>query len=141
MANRRFAESTVEQATLEWLEALGYTLLHGPDVALAERLGPGGEPNYREAVLEGRLRAALARLNPGLPREALAEAFRKLTRLEAASLIERNRDAHRMMVNGVTVEYRGPDGRIVGAQARVIDFEAPENNDWLAVNQFTVLDR
>jgi type I restriction enzyme R subunit len=91
-------------------------------------------------VLEQRLRDALVRLNPGLPPEALEDAYRKLTRADAPSLVERNRAMHRMLVDGVTVEYRRADGSIAGAQARVIDFAVPDNNDWLAVNQFTVTD-
>src|SRR5574341_1031721 len=106
----RFAESTVEDAALAWLQALGCQVLHGPHV----------------------------RLNPDLPPEALEDAYRKLTRADAPSLVERNRAAHRMLVDGVTVEYRRKDGSIAGAQARVIDFDVPEHNDWLAVNQFTV---
>src|SRR5207247_7367293 len=66
------------------------------------------------------------------------DAFRKLTRADAPSLLERNRAVHRMLVEGLTVEYRRRDGSIAGAQARVIDFDRPEKNDWLAVNQFTV---
>ena len=77
---------------------------------------------------------------PGLPREALEDAFRKLTRPEGATLEARNRAFHRMIVDGVNVEYRNDRGKIQGAQVRVIDFDAPENNDWLAVNQFTVIE-
>jgi len=94
--------------------------------------------DYDEIVLERRLRDAIVRLNPDLPPEALEEAFRKLTRAEAPTLVARNRAVHLMLVDGVTVEYRRADGSIAGAQARVLDFDAPENNDWLAVNQFTV---
>jgi type I restriction enzyme R subunit len=89
-------------------------------------------------LLERRVRQALRRLNPDLPPEAFEDAFRKLTRVDAPSLVERNRAVHRMLVDGVNVEYRRKDGSIAGAQAGVIDFAAPENNDWLAVNQFTV---
>jgi type I restriction enzyme R subunit len=134
----RFAESVVEDAALAWLAALGYTVKHGPDIAAGEPFAERTDPGYRDVVLEGRLRQALARLNPELPAEALEDAFRKLTRLSAPSLLERNRAAHRMLVDGVTVEYRRKDGSIAGDQARLIDFDDPENNDWLAVNQFTV---
>jgi type I restriction enzyme R subunit len=89
-------------------------------------------------VLAARVRAALARLNPDLPAEALEDAWRKLMRLDAPSLIERNRAVHRMLVDGITVEFRRKDGSIGGAQARLIDFDDPAENDWLAVNQFTV---
>ncbi|GMV60647.1 MAG: hypothetical protein AMXMBFR72_37330 [Betaproteobacteria bacterium] len=133
-----FTESVVEDAALAWLAALGYTVRHGPDIAAGEPFAERTDPGYRDVVLEGRLRQALARLNQELPAEALEDAFRKLARLAAPSLIERNRAAHRMLVDAVTVEYRRKDGSIAGDQARLIDFDDPENNDWLAVNQFTV---
>jgi len=133
-----FTESVVEDATLAWLETLGYSVLHGPDIAAGEPAAERSDPNYRDVLLEGRLRAALARLNPNLPAEALEEAWRKFTRTDAPSLIERNRALHRMLVDGVPVEFRRKDGSIAGAQARVMDFDVPGNNDWLAVNQFTV---
>jgi type I restriction enzyme R subunit len=134
----RFAESVVEEAALAWLQGLGYAVLHGPDIAAGEPDAERSDPGCRDVVLEGRLRRALARLNPALPPEALEDAFRKLTRLSAPSLLERNRAAHRMLVDGVTVEYRRKDGSIAGDQARLIDIDDPEKNDWLAVNQFTV---
>jgi type I restriction enzyme R subunit len=138
VSGRDFSESVVEQAALAWLEALGYAILHGPDIAVGEPAAERTDPNFRDVVLERRLRQALVRLNPDLPAEALEDAYRKLTRAEAPSLLERNRVVHRMLVDGVTVEYRRPDGSIAGAQARAIDFGTPDNNDWLAVNQFTV---
>jgi type I restriction enzyme R subunit len=129
-------ESTVEQAALAWLENAGWQVAHGPDIAPDM---PATERNdYGQVVLAQRLRDALARLNPALPAEALDDAFRKLTRPEGADLIQRNRALHRLLVDGVTVEYRDAEGNIRGAQARVIDFDDPTNNDWLAVNQFSV---
>jgi type I restriction enzyme R subunit len=133
-----FTESTVEDAALAWLEALGYAVLHGPAIAAGEPAAERNDPNYRDAVLEGRLRQALVRLNPDLPPEALEDVYRKLARADAPSLVERNRAVHWMLVDGVTVEYRRTDGSVAGTQARVLDFDAPDNNDWLAVNQFTV---
>ncbi|GAB4297654.1 MAG: type I restriction endonuclease subunit R [Desulfuromonadia bacterium] len=133
-----FAESVVEDAALAWLKANGWQIAHGPDIApdmlAAERR------DYGETVLSQRLRDALALLNPALPAEALEDAFRKLTRPEGAELVQRNRALHRLLVDGVTVEYRTPEGEIRGAQARVIDFDDPDRNDWLAVNQFSVTD-
>jgi type I restriction enzyme R subunit len=138
-----FTESVVEDATLARLEALGYSVLHGPDISpggdtLTPILSQREREHYRDIILERRLRDSLARLNPDLPADALEDAYRKLTRTDAPSLIERNRALHRMLVGGVTVEYRRKDGSIAGAQARVLDFDRPSNNDWLAVNQFTV---
>ena len=131
-------ESTVEHATLAWLESHGWSVAHGPDIAPDV---PGAErTDYGEVVLTRRLRDALARLNPELPAAALEDAFRKLTRPEGSMLEARNRAFHRMAVDGVTVEHRSDNGAIRGAQARVIDFDDPANNHWLAVNQFTVVE-
>ena len=133
-----FAESIVEDAALAWLEALGYSVLHGPDIAAGEPAAERSDPKYRDVLLEGRLRRALVRLNPDLPPEALDDAWRRVTRSGDPSLVEKNHALHRMLVDGVAVEYRRKDGSIAGAQARVVDFDTPKNNDWLAVNQFTV---
>ncbi|MGA7201661.1 MAG: type I restriction endonuclease, partial [Candidatus Cybelea sp.] len=138
MLRTDFNESVIEQAALAWLEAMGYAVLNGPNIASGQPNAERNDPNYCDVVLEGRLRSALLRLNTELPTEALDDAFRKLTRADAPSLIARNRAVHRMLVDGVNVEYRRKDGSIAGAQARVIDFNMPENNDWVAVNQFTV---
>ena len=131
-------ESTVEDAALAWLESLGWNGAHGPDIAPdtpdAER------SDYGAVVLEQRLRDTLARLNPNLPTEAQDDAFRKLTHPDGPTLEARNRAFHRLLVDGVTVEYRTDNGTVRGAQARVIDFDTPVNNDWLAVNQFTVVE-
>jgi len=134
-----FNESHVEEAALAWLHDAGWQVAHGPDIAPDT---PGAERrNFGEVILADRLRRALARLNPQLPAEALDDAFRKLTRTDAPSLLLRNRALHRMLVDGVAVEYRTPDGTIRGAQARVLDFGNAQNNDWLAVNQFAVVEQ
>ncbi len=129
-------ESVVEEATLAWLEDIGWQVVRGPDTAPdtldAERA------DYSEVVQERRRHDALARLNPELPSDALDDAFRKLTRPEGPTLEARNRAFHRSLVDGVTVEHRLADGTIRGAQAQAIDFVDPTNNDFLAVNQFTL---
>jgi type I restriction enzyme R subunit len=133
-----FTESIVEQAALAWLESVGWRVRSGAGIAPGE---PAAErDDYGQVVLAMRLRDALVRLNPTLPAEALEDAFRKLTRPEGADLIVRNRALHRLLVDGVTVEYRDAGGSIRGAQARVIDFDDPAGNDWLAVNQFSVVE-
>ena len=136
----RFTESIDEDAALAWLDGLGWQVKHGPEIAVGMLGAERSDPNYRDVMLEGRLRQALVGLNPDLPPDALEDAYRKLTRTDAPSLLERDRAVHRMLVDGVTVEYRRVDGSIWGAQVKVIDFETPDNNDWLAVNQFTVAD-
>jgi len=131
-------ESHVEELALDWLEQVGWRVVHGPDIAPD---APGAErSDYGQVVLERRLRDAIARLNVNLPLSALDDAFRKLLRPEGASLEARNRFFHRMLVDGVAVEYRDADGAVRGAQARIVDFENPELNDWFAVNQFTVVE-
>ncbi len=131
-----FTESIIESAALAWLERLGWTVKHGPDIAPGELAAERSD--YGQVVLTQRLQDALARLNPTLPAEALDEAFRKLTRPAGPTLEARNRAVHRLLVDGVTVEYRTADGAIRGAQAQGLDFDDPDHNDWLAVNQFTV---
>jgi hypothetical protein len=84
-----FTQSLVEQAALAWLESLGYSLKHGPDIAPGELASE--RRDYGHVVLEDRLRQALAALNPDLPTEALDDAFRKLTRPEGQTLEARNR--------------------------------------------------
>jgi type I restriction enzyme R subunit len=136
--SQSFTESVVEQAALAWLESVGWQVRNGAEIAPG---APAAErDDYGQVVLTQRLRDALARLNPALPAEALKDAFRKLTRPEGADLILRNRAVHRLLVDGVTVEYRDAQGSIRGAQARVIDFEDPAGNDCLAVNQFSVVE-
>ena len=133
-----FYESEVEQAALAWLEGLGYTILHGPDIApgvpFAER------DDYGQVVLERRLRQALQRLNPHAPPDALDEAFRRLTRPDSPSLVANNHAVHRYLVEGVPVEYQRADGSFRGDLIRVLDHDDPENNEFLAVNQFTVVE-
>ena len=129
-------ESDVENVALEWLKSLGWGLAHGSEIAPD---GPSAErDDFGQVALEYRLRDALAALNPSVPNSALDDAYRKLTRPEGATLETRNRAFHRMLVNGVTVEYRDTEDRVRGDQVRVIDFDDFSKNDWLAVNQFAV---
>ena len=132
-----FTESVVEQAALDWFRALGYNVVGGPDMPP----GPHAlRESYADTIFPSVVRGALARLNPNLPNEALDDAFRKLTRPEGPSLEARNRAFHRLAVDGVTVEYRDAGGSIRGAPVWMFDFEQPSNNDWLVVNQFTVVE-
>ena len=98
------SESDVEQVALEWLANLGWKVALGPDIA-PDTLG-AERTDYGEVALAQRLRDALATINTDLPTDALEDAFRKLIRPEGATLEARNRAFHRMLVEGVTVEYR-----------------------------------
>ena len=102
------------------------------------RISPLTPLTPRQVVLERPLRNALAEFNPDLPADALEDAYRKLTRPEGATVEARNREFHRMLVSGVEIEYREAGGAVRGDIVRVIDFDNPAGNDWLAVNQFTV---
>ncbi len=133
-----FTESHVEEAALEWLSGLGYAVLHGPDIspdgAAPERV------SHDQVLLTERLREALERLNPHLPAETLEEVLRKVRQTETPSLVEENRRLHRYLIEGVPVEVVREDGSIGGDVARLIDFADVEANDWLAVNQYTVIE-
>jgi type I restriction enzyme R subunit len=129
-------ESIVESVALDIFAFLDYKIQHGPSITANE---PYAERQYHsEVILYSRLRHAITRINSFIPPDVLEEALRKLTRPESPSLAANNRAFHRMLVEGVQVEYRRKDGSIAGDRVRLIDFEHPENNDFLAVNQFTV---
>ncbi len=131
-------ESILEDAALAWFNELGYAVAHGPHIAPGE---PAAErDSFSETVLTGRLRDAVARLNPDIPAEAQEDAVRKVLRVATPSLVQTNRCFHRMLRDGVEVEYPRPDGSIAGDRVRLIDFETPAENDWLAVNQFAVVE-
>ncbi len=134
----RLSESHVEDAALEWLAGLGYAVLHGPDIS------PDGRApervSYDQVILTGRFRDMLSLLNPHLSAEALDDVFRKVQQAETPSLVEENRRLHRYLVDGVPVEVAREDGSIGGDVARLIDFANVEANDWLAVNQYTVIE-
>lgn len=132
------AESQVEEAAIAWLSELGYTaangLTIGPDGTKPER------SSYGDVLLIDRLRTAIAGLNPNLSPETQVEVLAKVRQSETPSLVEENRRLHRYLVEGVPVEVRRQDGTISGEQVRLIDFENPDANDWLVVNQFTVIE-
>lgn len=138
MSDANFSEDVIEQAALAWFEGLGYRVVNGPVLAPGETTAE--RASFSDVMLAGRLREALERLNRGIPAEALEDAFRKLTRPDALSTLANNRAVYRMLVEGVEVEYRTKDGRVKGDRVRVVDWDSPENNDWLAVNQFTVVE-
>ena len=110
MSRASVAESTVEAAALAWLGASSFAIVHGPDIAVGQPGAERANQTYRDVVQEWRLREALVRLSPDLPQEALDHASRKIVRADGPSLIERNRAIHRMLVDGVTVEYWRADG-------------------------------
>lgn len=131
------SESAVEQALLEQLRRLGYA------TTTDNTIGPDGSAPEREShdvvILKTRLEDAVLRLNPQLPPEARADAIRKLTQSELPNLLEENRRIHKLLIEGVDVEYYADDGVLTAGKVLLLDFERPESNDWLAVQQFVVI--
>lgn len=131
------SEAEVEAALLEQLAALGYAIEREEDI------GPDGHrperKSHDEVILERRLTAAVERLNPALPASARREAIRRVLQAELPNLLEENRRLHRLLTEGVDVEYDADDGALTAGKVRLIDFDAPANNDWLAVSQFVVI--
>jgi type I restriction enzyme, R subunit len=131
-------ESTVEEAAMQWLGELGYAVGHGPDLAPGEAATE--RASFGDVVLVGRLREAIRRLNLAIPEEAREDALRKVLRVGMPSLAQTNRAFHKMLRDGVPVEYPRAGGGIAGDHVRLVDFSAVQANDWLAVNQFTVIE-
>src|SRR5262245_18731671 len=114
---------------------MDYAVAHGPEIApdclTAERA------EFSDVILTERLRTALWKLNENVAPDAIEEAFRKVTIPQSSSLIVNSRAFHRMLVEGIAVDVRREDGTLGAEIVKLIDFEAPDANDWLVVNQFT----
>ncbi|HOX75532.1 MAG TPA: type I restriction endonuclease subunit R [Bacteroidales bacterium] len=129
-------ESEVELICLNYLRELGYECLSGPDIS------PDGlftERKYNEVVLVNRLTAAIDKLNPSIPDEARADALKKVLRTESPNNLINNETFHSYLTEGIDIEFR-KDGTIRGDKVYLADFNHPENNEFLAVNQFTVIE-
>ena len=142
----KYTESTLEQATLEWLEGLGYQTKYGPDISPSDNGEANGgqeRQSHSEVILAGRLRSAIHELNPNVPDEAKEEAFKKVLQVgnQSHSLILNNKTLHSYFRDGIDVEYQTSEGEIRGDKVRLIDEGNIENNDFLAVNQFTVIEQ
>ena len=129
-------ENEIEIIGLNYLEQLGYKLLHGPDISPD---GEHPERQYDEVILVTRLRDAIDKLNPSIPYEAREDAIKKVLRSESPLLITNNETFHRYLTEGIDIEYRTESG-IKGDKLYLVDFKCPENNEFVAINQFTVID-
>ncbi len=143
-------EDQLEQETLSWLADVGYTAIYGPDIAF-----DGNTPersNYTQVVLVERLRNAINRLNPLVPLVAREDALQQVLNPDTPVLLAANRHFHRLLVNGVPVQYQ-KDGETRGDFVRLIDWGSPSSgpaghllpegegqNEWLAINQFSIKD-
>ena len=132
------SESEVEKSLIEQLRKLGYTYLDdsvaGPDGTDPER------KDYSEVILMHRLEKAINNLNPRIPPRSRRDALKQVVASESHSLIEENYRLHRSIVEGIDVEFYDKDGTIRGDKVHLIDFKNPNNNDWVVLNQFTVIE-
>lgn len=128
-------EDQLEQEVLGWLAEVGYRVVCGYDVA------PDSDKpwraNFNQVLLLDQLRGAIARLNPSVPMVAREDALAQVVNLDTPAQLSANRAFHRLLVNGVPVQYQR-DGETVGDFVRLVDFEDPTANEWLAINQFTI---
>lgn len=130
------SEDHIEQIIIQEFIELGYQYINGTDIS------PDGsipEREYNEVVLKNRLQEAIAKLNPSIPYEAQEEALRKVLRSDSPELFQNNYQFHKYLTEGVDVEYRKTD-RIAGDKVWLIDYESPSNNEFLVINQFTVIE-
>lgn len=133
-----FREDHLEEAAIEILQELGYSYAFGPDIAY-----DGYSPernNYKDVILEQRVKDALFSINRNLPEEALDEAYRKIITFNSPVLVDNNKDFHKLLVEGIDVSFT-KDGEIKTEKAYIIDFKNINKNDFLAVNQFTIVEK
>ena len=130
------SEDHIEQVLIQELVELGYHYVHGGDISPE---GSTPERTYQDVVLRERLLLAIEQFNPSIPFEAQEEALKKVLRADSPDLVMNNYTFHKYLTEGVEVEYRKGD-RIVGDKVWLVDYENPEQNEFLAVNQFTILE-
>jgi type I restriction enzyme, R subunit len=130
------SEDHIEQIVIQEFIDLGYSYVNGADISPD---GISQERQFDEVVLKQRLQAAISKLNPNVPFEAQEEAVKKLLRTNSPNLFQNNYDVHKYLTDGVDVEYRKGD-RIAGDKVWLIDYENPNNNEYLVVNQFTIIE-
>ena len=134
---KRITENSIEEFAIELLEKLGYELVYGPDIA------PDGETpereSYEQVLLIDRLRKALKRINRNMPADVLEDAIKEIRRIHSPELLTNNETFHRFLTEGIPVSKR-VEGDDRGDLVWLIDFKNPYNNDFLVVNQFTVVE-
>lgn len=129
-------ENDIEQIALDYLQSLGYNYLNGLDISPD---GEHPERQYIDVVLVTRLRDAIDKLNPSITQDAKEEALKKVLRTESPNALINNETFHKYLTDGIDVEVRTQEG-IRGEKVYVLDFENPENNEFLAINQFTIIE-
>jgi len=130
-------ESTIENFTIELLEQLGYQYIYAPDIS-HDSDNPE-RSSYEDVLLIGRLQDAVSRINPKIPIDSQEEAIKEIQRLNSPELIANNESFHRMLTEGIKVSYQ-KEGHQRGDLVWLIDFQNPQNNDFVVANQFTVIE-
>lgn len=133
----KITESAIEALAIDQLEALGFSYANGPDIA-PDSASPE-RSRWDEVLLAGRLESALARVNPDLPDAILQQALKEVQRLHSPDLLASNEAFHRLLTEGVKVTTQ-KDGAERGDIVWLVDFNNPANNEFLVVNQFTVIE-
>ena len=138
---RVISEDHIEQVVIQEFIELGYLYINGADISPGVDASDGSMPEreYNEVVLKNRLQEAIAKLNPSIPYEAQEEALRKVLRSDSPNLFQNNYTFHKYLTEGVEIEYRKAD-RIAGDKVWLVDYAHPSNNEFLVVNQFTVIE-
>mgnify|MGYP003703917051 CR=1 FL=1 len=133
----KFTESIVEEAALDWFAELGYAKIYAPDIAPDQ---PEKERNdYNDVILLSRLQNAVDTINPKIPEEARQDAIKKILTATTQNLYTNNHNFHKMLSEGIDVEFV-QDGETTHDKVWIVDFANPDNNDWVAANQFTVIE-
>ncbi|MGN4271786.1 type I restriction endonuclease subunit R [Bacillus cereus group sp. BCN115] len=134
----KYNESELEIAALEWLEEMDYEIVEGPDIA------PDGDyaerESFHDVVLVERLRDSLQKINPTLERKVIEEAIQKVIANASPNIVLNNKQFHKFVTDGIEIQTQGTDGYNPTVSVYVFDFKNPKNNDFMAVNQFTVIE-
>lgn len=133
-------ENLLEETALKWLVELGWNVLHGPDLAPGM---PGAErEDYWQVFLLERLTSALTRINPDVPVEGIEEAVRRISAVSGLDIVSSNRAFHKLLTDGVDIEITAQDGYDGARYLKVwlLDRKNIDNNDWMALNQYTVIE-
>ena len=140
--SNKITENTIEEFAIELLEHLGYQYIYAPDIApdIENQNSPiENRKSYEDVLLTERLQNAIRRINPKVPIDSQEEALKEIQRINSPELLANNEAFHRMLTEGINVSYQR-DGHQRGDLVWLIDFENPENNDFIVANQFTVIE-
>lgn len=134
------SEDEIEREALKIFASMGYEIVYGPDIAPAPDGTKPEREGYSQVVLAGRLKSALKRINPSLSEETLVAAAKKIQRSESQNLVKNNLAFHKMLVDGLDLQVK-EKGKTANKKIWLFDFENPQNNEFAAINQFTIIEQ